>query len=136
MQDFIANVLELFGMAYFQEFSNTMFDEGMYLIPFWTMVGVPVIATILYYKVFDSVKGANTGKWILYSLLSSLVCGIIVFFYVNSKDTKLSLDFAFGDVFAFVVITCIYSIVIYVLVSFIMRYFSTNRRLIPGGKIV
>jgi hypothetical protein len=136
MEDFIANVLELFGMAYFQEFSNTMFDEGMYLLPFWTMLAVPLIATLLYYKVFDGVRGANTGTWFGAGLLGSLVTGIIVFFYVNNKDTKMSLDFAFSDTLAFVIITVIYSLVLYILFSFGVRYLSTNRRLVPFGKLV
>lgn len=136
MQDFIANVLELFGMAYFQEFSNTMFDEGMYLLPFWGMIFIPFVATLMYYKVFDGVRGANTGTWFGAGLIASFITGLAVFLYVNNKDTKLSLDFAFSDTLAFVVITSIYSLILYVLFSFGVRYVSTNRRLVPFGKLV
>lgn len=136
MQDFIANVLELFGMAYFQEFSNTMFDEGMYLLPFWGMILIPFVATLMYYKVFDGVRGANTGTWFGVGLIASFITGLAVFLYVNNKDTKLSLDFAFSDTLAFVVITFFYSLILYVLFSFGVRYISTNRRLVPFGKLV
>lgn len=131
MQDFIANVLELFGIAYFQDFSNTMFDEAMYSLPFALMIIVPFIALFLFYKILDGVKGANTANWLRYGGIAILVTMIANFLYVNNKNTKYQLDFAFGDILAFLLVTGFYCAVVYVLGSLLVRYLSDNRKLVP-----
>jgi hypothetical protein len=134
MQDFIANVLELLGLAYFQEFSNTMYDESMYTIPFVFTFSLPLFTLFLFYRVFDSVKGANAGRWMVWALGTTLICAVTNFFYVNNRDTKLSLDFAFSDITAFVLVTAFYSFVTYFILSFFIRLLSTHRRFVPFRK--
>lgn len=134
MQDLIANILEVFGVAYFQDFSNTMFEEGMYTFPFFVMFAVPFLALVLYYKVFDSVRGANTTQWFVWGICACVVCFLVNLLYVNNKDRKLSLDFAFSDLLVFLLVTSIYCFLTYFIFSFLVRLISTNRRLIPFGK--
>lgn len=131
MNDIIASILELWGMARFSQFSSIMYDELLYLVPFWIMLLLPIFTCILYYKITDAVPGASVGRWLLYGAGGGLLVFIINFLYLNNKNSRLQLEFTFADMFAFLLITFLWAMVIYFVFSLIMKRFSVNRQFIP-----
>lgn len=131
MYDIIAGVMELGGLADFAGFSSLMYDRNLYTVTFWVMLLAPVVALVLYYKVFDSVHDNNFMRWVLYGLAGGTVVLLVNLLYVSSQNTKMQLGFSFGDIFGFLLICLLLSSLVYVLLSFLFRYLSTSRRHIP-----
>jgi len=131
MQSIIVGMLELWGLARFQQFSSIMYDERLYTTPFWVMLITPIILCFVFYKARDAVRGASIGRWAMYGLGSALLVLLINFLFLNSKNTNLQLGFIFADMFSFLIINVLWSLLIYFVVSLFVKYLSINRRYIP-----
>ena len=86
MNDFIANVFELGGLAYLGPVSQYMYKANLYLIPFLSLLLIPLVVLYIYYKLWDNISFAKTRIWVVLLLVVSLVIGAIGF---NCADSGL-----------------------------------------------
>lgn len=71
MNEFFANWYEL--ISYFQGFSDSMYDNSLYISIGFCMVLIPIVALTLYYYVVNSVR---FNKWWHWLLLVFIICVI------------------------------------------------------------
>ena len=73
IQDFIANIYELWGGAYFEGFSDDMYDINAYLPIFLWMIISIVIVCVTYYYVINSTRLNRWYWWGTFNLATSLL---------------------------------------------------------------
>lgn len=84
--DTIAYIFELGGWAYLGPFSQYMYKANLYLTPFLSLLLIPIVVLLIYYKIWDNISFAKTKIWLAVVLVSSLVIGAIGF---NCADSGL-----------------------------------------------
>ena len=71
MNDFFANWYEL--ISYFEGFSETMYENGLYIPIGFCMVLIPIVVLTLYYYAVNSRRFNNWWQWLL---LVIIICAI------------------------------------------------------------
>lgn len=138
MNNFIANLFELWGAGYLGDFSKYMYKANLYgEVAIWLLV-VPLIVFFLYYKVFDHIKLAKVPIWFVILLLVSLLVSLIGYNIADSgiadylmehkiKSTKIMPV----DYFWFSFIVFIYTAVLSFFYSCLLKLGASKTRRIP-----
>lgn len=72
IQDFIANIYELWGAAYFEGFSDDMYDINVYFPIFlWMIISVAVVA-FAYYYIINHPRWNRWWHWMIFNVVTSL----------------------------------------------------------------
>jgi Na+-driven multidrug efflux pump len=125
---FPEHIYEMF--YYSPEFSDAMYNSGQYfLISIVTTVaawGLPLI----YYYAIDSVRLSRWYHWLIFLAINVVVVTSITFPYINKTLSVHGYDFS-NQLFHLVFINTIFSILLFIIVSFSLRWWSTNCRHTP-----
>lgn len=136
--NFITEFFELFGAAYLGDFSKFMFQAGAYSTAFFVMLLIPIAVAFVYYIVLDNILLARFKKWLLTGVCTCAAAAVIDIiiahqkvegftFSANIMDTTIGS----GDYLAFGFIVFVYSAIIYLLSSLLLKTFSSRCRNIP-----
>ena len=73
IKDFIANIYELWGAAYFEGFSADMYDINAYAPIFIWMIVSIVFVNITYYYIVNNPRLSRWWHWMIFNLVISLL---------------------------------------------------------------
>lgn len=86
MNDFIANIFELWGGFYMGDFSKYMYKAGLYGEVGLVVFLIPLFVFFIYYKPLDHIKTAKLSFWFILLLIVSLIVSLIVY---NISDSGI-----------------------------------------------
>lgn len=145
MDGFFANMYELFGLFLLgpnSQFSQDMYQNGIYNpIAIWMFIMVALFV-LLYYFVINHARMSKAGWWILWGIIVSLInFGIAwwiaddqLFYLYDSMQTEMPYG-AMTEFFPFCCIVFFWSFVYYLLFSVIVKRFSVNGRHTPWKSV-
>lgn len=133
IQDFIANIYELWGAAYFEGFSDDMYDINAYAPIFIWMIVSIVFVNITYYYIVNNPRLSRWWHWIIFNLVTSLLnfgigWGIShgkLFDLYNAQNMDLPY-FAMTEFFLFAGICFFWTFVLFFVCSMIIKWGSKN----------
>lgn len=141
MNDFFANLFELWGLANIQN-SQESFSDEMYYNSLYPPIGLLMIISavmfvVLYYFVINH---ARLNRWYWWGLCGLIVSIINFFTSWGIADSKLyqiyvnagmEYPFSFIDILPFLFIVAMWTFVVFLLTSLITKRFSINSRHTP-----
>ena len=132
IQDFIANIYELWGGAYFEGISDDMYDINAYLPIFLWMIISIVIVCVTYYYVINSTRLNRWYWWGTFNLATSLLNfgiawgishGKLLDLY-NSQNMDLPYS-AMTEFFPFASICFCWTFVLFLVFSMMIKWWSS-----------
>ncbi len=99
-----------------------------YFTSFFTILGFSFASSLVFY--FPGSSSRKTKHWFLWGAFMSFVAAILIFFLIrhdlNSKPICEELFLSSNDLLAFSFIIFLYTLMLYVIFSLIMKNFSTH----------
>lgn len=134
MNDFFANWYEL--LAYFDNFSDDLYNQNLYITIGLCMVLIPVLILSIYYYVVNSVK---LNKWYHWLVLVVILAGInfCIAYFCSYNDLSLlyeqqNKELPYSSEFVgFSLINVIWTLVVSFVFSMIIKWGSKNCRRTP-----
>lgn len=141
MNDFFANLFELWGLAIIENsqasFSDQMYDNALYPPIGLVMIISAVLFTIIYYFIINHARLSRWYWWGLGGLIVAVLNfltswgiadGKLYQIYVNAG---MQYPFSFIDILPFSLIVAMWAFIVYLLASVIFKRFSINSRHTP-----
>lgn len=141
MNDFFANLFELWGLAIIENsqasFSDQMYDNALYPPIGLVMIISALLFAILYYFVINHARLSRWYWWGLGGLIVAVINfltswgiadGKLYQIYVNAG---MQYPFSFIDILPFSLIVAMWTFIVYLLTSVIFKRFSINSRHTP-----
>lgn len=121
----------LYELLYYErEFSNEMYNENLYMtVSIVTLVVAWGFAALFYY-VINSVRFSRWFHWLIMLLAAGLTASVINYAYPSGVFNDLNYDFS-AQLFAFCVVDFFLTVVLFIIASFSMRWWSSNCRHTP-----
>lgn len=123
MNGFFAKMIEL---IYSSQMTNDLYDNNIYGVAGLVMILVPVLGALIFYLGFDKARYVGWKAWALSFLLSILTSFLICWLWPQSAMGKAGLDYASSEYVYFSAITSIYSVIIFMIFTFVLRFRTTN----------
>jgi hypothetical protein len=92
MNDFFAEIQELFGLIYIQGLSNDLYDNEIYFSLCISLFGITFIWIALFYFGLRSPRWGTLGKWWLWILIGSIINSIISFLIAQNSIAEIYLS--------------------------------------------
>jgi hypothetical protein len=92
MNDFFAEIQELFGLIYIQGLSNDLYDNEIYFSLCISLFGITFIWIALFYFGLRSPRWGTLGKWWLWILIGSIINSIISFLIAQNSIAQIYLS--------------------------------------------
>lgn len=133
IKDFIANIYELWGAAYFEGFSADMYDINAYAPIFIWMIVSIVFVNITYYYIVNNPRLSRWWHWMIFNLVISLLNFAIgwgisygkLFDLYNAQNMDLPY-FAMTEFFPFASICFCWTFVLFFIFSMIIKWGSSQ----------
>lgn len=125
MNDFFASIFELGGLTR-NDFSDSVYDYGLYTTTGLTMVFLTIFVIVLYYYVINSPRYNKFAYWLMTGTISSLIIALVLFFMTKSKFTYEELGFVLTDYLQFAIVVFAFSLVSFFIFSLLLKHWSTN----------
>lgn len=117
-------------LYYERAFSNAMYNENIYfMIALFSSIVIWLMA-IIYYYIINSVYFSRWYHWLVMLMGASGLATTVNYYYVKSIFTADKLDFSL-QLFNFSVVETILNMVLFIVVSFSIRWWSSNCRHTP-----
>lgn len=133
IKNFIANIYELWGAAYFDGFSADMYDINAYAPIFIWMIASIIFVNITYYYIVNKPRLSRWWHWMIFNLVTSLLNFAIGWgiSYGNLYDLyhaqNMSLPYSsMTKFFPFAVICFFWTFVLFFVCSMIIKWGSKN----------
>jgi hypothetical protein len=123
----------IYEWLYFEQaFSQTMYDNNMYLIiAIITVIIVWGFAALFYYFI-NSVRFARWYNWLLILVIAALISSIVTYYYLDYNFIEAGYDESISvQLTNFTIINLAVTIVLFIIVSFSIRWWSGNCRHTP-----
>lgn len=118
------------ALYYDREFSNEMYNQSLYLIVAvvtsvvaWTLAGI-------YYYAINSVSFSRWYHWLIVLVVAMVLAPVMNYIYSNNVFSGDGLDFS-NQLFVFCLIDLLIEIVMFLIASFSIRWWSSNCRHTP-----
>ena len=118
------------ALYYEREFSNEMYNENLYFMVSVVTILVAWSFAAIYYYVINSVSFSRWYHWLLVLVAACVAAPVINFAYPNSAFRALGYDFS-AQLFGFCMVDLAIEAVLFVVVSFAIRWWSSNCRHTP-----
>ena len=125
---FPASVFE--ALYYEREFSNEMYNQNLYLSTALVTALMAWGAAGIYYYLVDSVRFSRWYHWLIALVSVAVLTPIINYTYPSNIFSGDGLDFV-GQLFSFCIVDLAIEIVLLVIASFSLRWWSANCRHTP-----
>ena len=112
------------------EFANEMYNDNLY---FMTTLFAVIIAWVLgavYYYVINSVSFSRWYHWMIVLVAGALLSAIVCFVYCNGVFDTNGVDYA-DELFGYSVTNLFQEALLFIIVSFSIRWWSSNCRHTP-----
>lgn len=134
MNDFFANWYEL--LAYFDNFSNDLYNQNLYITIGLCMVLIPVILLSIYYYMVDSVKFNKWYHWVILVVVLAAINFCIAYFtsynelsFIYEQQNK-ALPYA-SEFVGFSLINVLWTVLVSFAWSMMIKWGSKNCRRTP-----
>lgn len=128
---FLVFSTQLFEAFYYErEFSNEMYNQGIYLVVSIATVAAAWAFAALYYYAINSVRFSRWYHWLIVLVVEAAAVASFNSMYPESVFAEDGLDFS-AQLFSFSIVSAIMAAVMFVVASFAMRWWSTNCRHTP-----
>lgn len=138
MKDLVANFYELWGGAYLGNFSDQMYSNDLYFPVALYSIVVALVLTIAYYYIIDRPGTAKLSIWALNLLVGAILSAIIAFVSANNDLTEIFASIGeqvpasySSDMMMFAVVNAMWTILLMVLLSFVLKWKSPNSSYVP-----
>lgn len=125
---FPSSIFEAF--YYEREFSNEMYNQGLYTVVAIATAAVVWLFAALFYYVIDSVRFSRWYHWLVMMVLAVFVVMTVNTVYPDSVFASAGLNFS-HRLFSFSIVNGIIAAVLFAIASFSMRWWSKNCRHTP-----
>ncbi|WP_314077793.1 hypothetical protein [Hoylesella pleuritidis] len=125
---FPASVFE--ALYYEREFSNEMYNQNLYFSVALVTAFVAWSFAGIYYYLIDSVSFSRWYHWLLMLVTAVVLTSVINYIYPDDIFSSAGLDFV-GQLFSFCIVDLAIEIVLFVIASFSLRWWSANCRHTP-----
>jgi len=128
MEDLFANIYELFGNLYFEDFSDDLFRVGVYPVIGFLMLGLSLLGPVIYYYVINHPKFSKWWHWLIVIAVFAIINFTIATVYTfNSLDVLYYHDNPFfSEHFAFGMMNALWSMVFSFVFSMCIKWGSRN----------
>ena len=134
MNDFFANWYEL--LAYFDNFSNDLYNQNLYITIGLCMVFIPVILLSIYYYMVDSVKFNKWYHWVILVVILAAINFCIAYFtsfnelsFIYEQQNK-ALPYS-SEFVGFSLINVLWTVLVSFVWSMMIKWGSKNCRRTP-----
>ena len=114
------------ALYYEREFSNEMYNENLYFM----VSVVTILVAWSFAAIYYSVSFSRWYHWFLVLVAACVAAPVINFAYPNSVFRALGYDFS-AQLFGFCMVDLAIEAVLFVVVSFAIRWWSSNCRHTP-----
>lgn len=141
MNDFFASLYEGFNpvnLFYIEYFSDDLYQSGIYPTMGFSMIFITTILILLYYFLLSNFsKLYTTISWLIYMLIIAVINFILAYilaqnaiddFYSTSEEGH---TYIFSDFFQIGMVNAIYTIILGLVLSIIVKSFSVQARKTP-----
>lgn len=118
------------ALYYEREFSNEMYNQGLYMTVAIVTAAVAWGLAALYYYVINSVSFSRWYHWLIVLVVASGTAAVIDYVYSNSIFSEEGFDFS-GQLFSFCIVNFILEAILFIVTSFSIRWWSSNCRHTP-----
>ncbi len=118
------------GMYYEREFSNEMYNLGLYLPASILISGMAWGAAAVYYYLINSVNFSRWYHWLVMLIATAVLSTVCIHAYTASALADEGLSFS-HQLTAFSGICAISNTVFFIIASFSLRWWSSNCRHTP-----
>ncbi len=118
------------GMYYEREFSNEMYNQGLYLPASLLVTCMAWGATATYYYLINSVNFSRWYHWLIMLIATSVLTTVCVHTYTDSALAEEGLSFS-HQLTTFSGVCAIMNMVFFIIASFSLRWWSSNCRHTP-----
>lgn len=133
MNDFFAQLYELFGSYYIEGFSDNLYHGGIYVSTGISLISVVTLGTVFFY-VLKVQKPHTFGLtvWFLNSILLSIINFVIAYSLSYSSlegiyaEQNQDLPYGFGSFVGFSMMNFFWSLVLCLLVSVFIQFLRIN----------
>lgn len=125
---FPASVFET--LYYEREFSNEMYNQNLYFSVALVTAFVAWSFAGIYYYLIDSVSFSRWYHWLLMLVTAVVLTSVINYIYPDDIFSSAGLDFV-SQLFSFCIVDLAIEIVLFVIASFSLRWWSANCRHTP-----
>ncbi len=128
---FIVFSTSLFEVLYYErEFSNEMYNANLYLPLAFVDVMVAWVLAAIYYYVINSVRFSRWYHWLIVLVIAMVLAPSINYIYANAAFADDGLAF-YSQLLGFTMVGVIIEAVLFIIVSFSLRWWSSNCRHTP-----
>ncbi|MDG4945761.1 hypothetical protein NMK71_04985 [Weeksellaceae bacterium KMM 9713] len=137
MNDFFADVYELWGLNYLGDFSEDLYTLDFYAPLFGISFGVVVVFLLVYYKLMDQPRFSKTLYWFIFLLIVSLLSFFIAYTRADAAIynlySNMGQDIPHGEnaYLTFALTNLILFSIIYFILSLFFKLISVNHKYIP-----
>ena len=132
MDAFFANLYELFGLVYLDQFSDDMYTNGFYVPIGIVMLASVVIVGLLYYYVINHPRWNRWFWWLLIGLLLAVANSITARIMADSMlvklytDAEMEMPYGIAQFLPFCVVVGVLTLFFFFIFSFIVKWGSRN----------
>ena len=127
MNDFFA---KLFEVIYLEQFSDDMYDLGMYPSIGLTMIFLTLAIVTIYYYAINSSKFNKIQYWLLAMLTNGVLLSIISLSWIASAFDYKGYEYS-PEYFTFTLLAFTYSLILFFAFSAILKRGSRNCSRVP-----
>jgi hypothetical protein len=124
-------LFELFGLFYFEDFSDVCNETGSYLFLILIVLSITIFFNISYYLILDSSIFNRTQYYYFLLFISSILVFFISYNFLYIQISSQSLVFPRIGFLSVSFLSSIYSYLFYFLESIFFKNFSKNSYRIP-----
>jgi hypothetical protein len=124
-------LFELFGLFYFEDFSDVCNETGSYLFLVLIILSITILFNISYYLILDSSIFNRTQYYYFLLFISSILVFFISYNFLYIQISSQSLVFPRIGFLTVSFLSSIYSYLFYFLESIFFKNFSKNSYRIP-----
>jgi hypothetical protein len=122
---------QIYELCYYSaQFSDWMYNENMYLVVAIVTVLVSWGLAAIYYYVINSVRFDCWYHWLIMLFVAMLLAPSVTFIYPNGESAGEGLDYV-DPLVNFSIINLIFTVLLFIIASFSIRWWSTNCKHTP-----
>lgn len=122
---------QIFEIGYYSnEFSNEMYNESLYLTVAIITAGIAWGCALLFYYAINSVSFSRWYHWLIMLAIAAVLSSVVCYLYPESVFSDLGYDFS-AQLSSFCLVDCVIAIILFVVASFSIRWWSSNCRHTP-----
>ena len=132
MDEFFANLYELYGRAFLVQFSDDMYDNGFYNSIGIVMFTSIVVVGLLYYYIINHPRWNRWFWWLLIGFLLAVANSITAWVMANNMldklytDAGMQMSYGLAQFLPFSVVAGVLTLFFFFIFSFIIKWGSRN----------